>query len=163
MNIFMRDLLYNKICSSPLLYYRLRPYLLRLAGVKIGTHVTMHANCFIGNSNLHIGDHTYINYNVWFNPAGGIKIGKYCNIAYNVQFVTSTHDIGNSNRRAGANRLLAVDVGDGCWIGAGAIVLPGVHIGAGSVVAAGSVVTKDVKPNTLVGGNPAKIIRKLDE
>ena len=52
-------------------------------------------------------------------------------------------------------------IGDGCWLGARAVVLPGVRIGAGSIVAAGALVTRDVPPNSLVAGVPAKLVRDL--
>jgi acetyltransferase-like isoleucine patch superfamily enzyme len=79
-----------------------------------------------------------------------------------VLFLTSGHEIGPSERRAGPVHSSPITVEDGCWIGAGSILLPGVTIGRGSIVAAGSVVTKDVAPDTLVGGIPARPIRELD-
>ncbi|NTU65300.1 MAG: hypothetical protein HGB05_18340 [Chloroflexi bacterium] len=68
-----------------------------------------------------------------------------------------------SDQRAGATFSAPVTIQDGTWLGARCIVLPGVTVGRGSVVGAGSVVTKDVPPNTLVGGVPAKVIRSIND
>ena len=74
----------------------------------------------------------------------------------------TTHNVDNSERRAGALRHESISIGNGCWIGTRATILPGVKIGGGSIIAAGAVITKDVDTNTLVGGVPAKMIRQLD-
>lgn len=161
MNLIWRDLYYNKICSSNLISNKIRKVLYTRGGVHIGKGVTISAGCFVGNKNLVIGDNTFINYNVWFNTAGGIKIGNRCNIAYQVTFVTSTHEVGNEERRAGKPISESIEVGDGTWIGAGAMILPGVRIGKGCIIGAGSIVTKDCEDNCLYAGNPAKKIRQL--
>lgn len=92
MNLILRDLYYNKLCSSVFISSRIRKQLLNFGGT-LGKGITIMPRCFIGNSNLPIGDHTFVNYNVWFNKAGGIKIGSSCNIAYKVTFVTPSHEI----------------------------------------------------------------------
>lgn len=79
-----------------------------------------------------------------------------------VSFINSSHEIGDSTRRASNNISDAILIGDGCWIGANVTILPGVSIGDGCIIGAGSVVTKDCKSNTLYAGCPAKEIRKLD-
>ena len=79
----------------------------------------------------------------------------------NVLVVTTTHETGPAEGRAGELLPAPVVIGDGCWIGAGATILSGVRIGAGSIVAAGSVVTDDVGVNLLVGGVPAREITQL--
>lgn len=91
-----------------------------------------------------------------------ITIGKNCNIAMNVTFLNSTHEIGSSEKRAGKYVPMPIIVGDGCWIGANSLIMPNVVIGNGVIIAAGSVVTKDCESNCLYGGVPAKIIKKLD-
>lgn len=90
-----------------------------------------------------------------------VKIGSNCNVGAFCRFISDTHEIGSATRRAGKGSFPPITIGDGTWIGAGSTILGGVTIGSSSVVAAGSVVTKDVPPNTLVGGVPAKLIRKL--
>lgn len=93
---------------------------------------------------------------------GNVVIGDNCDIAPEVTFLTGTHDIGDSTRRAGKGACLQTRVGRGTWIGARSTILPGITIGKGCVIAAGSVVTQDVPDNVLVAGVPAKIKRKLD-
>ncbi|WP_275959789.1 DapH/DapD/GlmU-related protein [Arthrobacter sp. StoSoilB5] len=79
----------------------------------------------------------------------------------NVTFATSSHEVGGPSRRAGAATSAPIVVGDGSWIGAGAVILPGVNIGAGAIIAAGAVVAKDVKAHSLYAGVPARKIRSL--
>ena len=78
----------------------------------------------------------------------------------NVTFMNSDHDMADSERRAGMYHPKPIIVGDGCWIGANSLIMPGVTIGNGVVIAAGSVVTKDIPANEVWAGNPAKFIRK---
>lgn len=89
--------------------------------------------------------------------AGGITIGDYVQIAANVQLISNNHDL--------QDRMIItckpVTIGHRVWIGAGSIILPGVTVGENAVVGAGSVVTKDVPPDTIVAGNPARIIRRI--
>lgn len=108
-----------------------------------------------------VGEGTFINYDCMFNSSAPIEIGRQCDIGMRVTFVTSTHDTGRSQRRAGAPRAAPIRVGDGVWIGAGAIILPGVAIGDGVIVAAGAVVTKDCLPHGIYAGVPALRIRDL--
>ena len=90
---------------------------------------------------------------------GGITIDDHAMVAANAQLISNNHDLHD--------RMLLtckpVHIGKDVWIGAGATILPGVTVGDNAVVAAGAVVTKDVAPNTIVGGNPAKLIRVIDE
>lgn len=88
---------------------------------------------------------------------GGITIEDGAMIAANVQLISNNHDLHD-------HQLLVckpVHIGRNAWIGAGATILPGVTVGENAVVAAGAVVTKDVEANTIVGGNPAKFIKKI--
>ena len=90
-----------------------------------------------------------------------IVIGARCNIAMQVMFCTENHEIGDASRRAGALVCAPISVGDGCWIGTRAIILPGVSIGEGCIIAAGAVVNRDCAPNGLYAGVPAKRVRDL--
>jgi maltose O-acetyltransferase len=76
--------------------------------------------------------------------------------------LTSSHHIGNQIHRAGPLTTAPVIIENGTWIGARSVVLPGVTVGAGSVVASGAIVTRNVPPNTLVGGVPARVLRTID-
>ena len=90
---------------------------------------------------------------------GGITIDDNAMVAANAQLISNNHDLHD--------RMLLtckpVHIGKDVWIGAGATILPGVTVGDNAVVAAGAVVTKDVAPNTIVGGNPAKLIRVISD
>ena len=79
----------------------------------------------------------------------------------NVHFVTSSHEIGDTYKRASNNISKPIVIGDGCWIGCDVTVLPGSIIGSGTVVAGGSVVHGVLESDCLYGGNPAKLIKRL--
>lgn len=111
-------------------------------------------------SNIHCGKRVYFNTNCVLLDAAKINIGSYVFIGPSVHIYGATHPVDAVQRRS---RALAkpVNIGDDCWIGGGAIICPGVTIGKGCVIAAGAVVTKDVADYTMVGGNPARPIKKL--
>ena len=109
--------------------------------------------------NIHLGEGVFINAGCRFQDQGGIYIGDRTLIGHNAVIATLNHNMDPAKR---ANLLPApVHIGNDVWFGANVTVLPGVTIGDGAVVAAGAVVTKDVEPNTVVGGVPAKLIRRL--
>ena len=104
-----------------------------------------------------IGRNVVINSDCLMMAAGGITIEDDVMIAANAQLISNNHDLDNR----WIITCKPVHIGRRAWIGAGATILPGVTIGENAVVGAGSVVTKDVEPDTIVAGNPAKIIRKI--
>ena len=134
-------------------------------------NITIGNNVYIGHdtilkgyykNEMNIGDHTWIGQNCFFHSAGGMDIGKAVGIGPAVKILTSTH-----REEKLSKPLLFCDlefgkviIADGCDIGIGVIILPGVKVGKGSIVGAGSVVTKDVEPYTVVAGVPAKFLRK---
>lgn len=83
-------------------------------------------------------------------------------MAMRLLFTTSTHEIGDSQCRAGELIRRPIEVGKGCWIGAGAVILPGIIIGDGCVIGAGAVVNRDCDPNRLYVGVPARRIKELE-
>ncbi|MDP4745038.1 MAG: acyltransferase [Porticoccaceae bacterium] len=106
-----------------------------------------------------VGDHTKLTGGI-----GGIRIGENCDISDNVIICSGSHNLGDRYRRAGVGTGDDILIGDGAWIGLGAIVLSGVTIGKGAVIGAGAVVVGDVPENSLVAGNPAVVKRIfLDE
>jgi acetyltransferase-like isoleucine patch superfamily enzyme len=113
-----------------------------------------------GGVDITVGRNVFINQNCTFYDLGGLDIADDVLIGPNVSLITSGHPIQPSERRAGVIAKPIV-IERNVWIAAGAIIIGGVTIGENSVVAAGSVVTKDVSPNTLVGGNPARVIRSI--
>jgi maltose O-acetyltransferase len=110
---------------------------------------------------IRIGRRAFINYNCVFLDCAPIEIGDDLQMAPAVQLYTATHPLDRAIRAAGLEYARPIRIGDGVWIGGGAIVLPGVTIGDGCVVGAGSVVTRDLPPGSLAVGNPARIIRSL--
>ena len=109
-------------------------------------------------SQVTIGNNVLIMGGSLMMSRGGITIEEGCQVAANVQLISNNHDLHD-------HALLIckpVHICRNAWIGAGATILPGVTVGENAVVAAGAVVTKDVAPNTIVGGNPAKFIKNID-
>lgn len=115
-----------------------------------------------GGNEIHVGRNVFINQNCTFYDLGGLDIGDNVMIGPNVNIITTGHPLDPSQRRSvtiGKPIVIERNV----WIAAGATVIGGVTIGENSVVAAGAVVTRNVPPNTLVGGNPARVIRSVCE
>jgi acetyltransferase-like isoleucine patch superfamily enzyme len=106
-----------------------------------------------------IGTGSYVNGGCWFEGTGKIEVGENCLFGPEVLILTSTHALGPDGEIARAPKSRPVTIGDGSWIGARAMVLPGVTIGAGAVIAAGAVVTEDCEPGGVYGGTPARRIR----
>lgn len=107
-----------------------------------------------------VGRNVFVNQNCTFYDLGGLDIADDVMIGPNVSIITTGHPLDPSERRA-AVIAKPVVIERNVWIAAGAIIIGGVTVGENSVVAAGAVVTKDVPPNTLVGGNPARVIRLI--
>jgi maltose O-acetyltransferase len=141
-------------------FFYIKRKLLEFRGVLIGYNVSICGNFAIfGKGKLAIGDNCWIspNVNFFISKNTSIRIARNCDIGPCVNFYTGSHVIGKKIRRAGVDISKAISIGEGCWVGGGSTILPGVKIGRGSVVAAGSVVIKDVPSNSLVAGNPAVV------
>lgn len=110
--------------------------------------------------NISIGKNVFINSGCRFQDHGGITIGDGALIGHNVVLATLNHDIDPQKRSD--MHPAPIFVGNNVWIGANATILPGVTIGDGAIVAAGAVVTKNVPSNVIVGGVPAKIIKRIE-
>lgn len=109
--------------------------------------------------NIRVGRDFFMNQNCTFMDRGGINIGDGVFIAPNCRLTTINHDFDPQRRRA--TFCKPINIGNRVWIGIGAIICPGVNIGDNAIIAAGSVVTKDVPANVIVGGNPAKPLKRL--
>jgi len=109
----------------------------------------------VGRSTF-IGHHSYL-----LAPVASLRIGENCAIASQVQLLTVTHRHGEHGGRAAERLHLDTSVGDGCWIGTGAVILPGVSVADGCVIGAGAVVTRDTAPDGLYAGVPARRVRNL--
>lgn len=111
--------------------------------------------------NIKIGHDVFINACCHFQDHGGVTIGDGCQIGHNVVFATLNHGESPDTRRY--TLPAPIRLGKNVWIGSNATILQGVTIGDNAIVAAGAVVTKDVASNTIVGGVPARLIRKIRE
>ena len=128
-------------------------------------------NCYIepplhsnwGGKNVHLGKFVYANFNVTFVDDTHIYIGDYTMLAPNVIIATAAHPILPELREKQYQYNLPVRIGRNCWLGAGAIVLPGVTIGDNTVIGAGSVVTKDIPANVVAVGNPCRVLREISD
>jgi len=149
-------------------FERVKPKLLRLAGMAIGTNTRVWGPLTIrpigGAKNISIGDHSFLNSETRFGvPEDIVKIGNFVQIGPRVMFETVNHGLKYVPNKGRGGWTKKIIIEDKVWIGAGCIITQGVTIHEGAVVASGSVVTKDVAPCTLVGGVPAKFIKKIDE
>lgn len=109
--------------------------------------------------NTRIGAGCFIQQGCTFFDRGGIAIGDHVFIGPKVNLITLNHDMTPENRATTYCKPIRIE--DNAWIGVGATILPGVTVGKNAVVAAGSVVTRDVAPGTIVGGNPAKFLKNV--
>jgi len=148
---------------------RLRVRVLRIFGFRnIARNAMMRdLPTITGRGNVYrrlvMGPVSRFNSGCFLNLGAEIRIGERTGIGQQVMILTESHDIGGPDARSGNLYPKPVRIGDGCWIGARATILPGVCIGDGVVVASGSVVTKDVPDHVLVAGVPATVIRQLDQ
>jgi maltose O-acetyltransferase len=110
---------------------------------------------------ISVGARTFINYGAVILDVASVTIGEDVQIATNVQLLTPTHPLEAGPRREGWESAEPITIGDGAWLGGGAIVCPGVTIGDETVVGAGSVVTRDLPSGVLAVGNPCRAIREL--
>lgn len=138
--------------------YRIRhAFLRRFCHVRIGADSTICSGSFVTGFKIQIGSNTVINRFCYLDGRVPLKIGNNVNVSHYTLIQTLTHDPQNPDFVCVEG---PVTIGDHAWIGARAIILPGVTIGEGAVVAAGAVVTRDVAPYTIVGGNPARLIKE---
>lgn len=141
---------------------------------RVGTNVTVGDEFVCGfGDNIFIGDNVSVNLRCTFIDSNTITIGNGVLIAPGVQINTATHPVELAERlnpdwAPGSSayfwrtRALPVVIEDGCWIGAGSILLGGVTIGRGSVIGAGSVVTRDVPADCVAAGAPCRVIRRIN-
>ncbi len=121
----------------------------------------LHANW--GGKHIHFGKSVYANFNLTVVDDTHVYVGDCTMIGPNVVIATAGHPILPELREKGYQYNVPVRIGKNCWIGAGAIILPGVNIGDNTVIGAGSVVTKDIPANAVAVGNPCKVLRPIGE
>lgn len=121
----------------------------------------LHSNW--GGKNTHFGKFVYANFNLTLVDDAQIYVGDYTMIGPNVVIATASHPIDPELRQRVTQYNLDVHIGKNVWIGAGALILPGVTIGDNSVIGAGSVVNKDIPANVVAVGNPCRVLREIGE
>lgn len=166
----MREVVYDYVhgfihfvafCTGRVPVHRFRLFVYRrFLRVQIGEHSSVHwRTVFYRPHGVVIGEHSIIGNDVFLDGRRGIRIGANVNIGGHVQIFTMEHDPDSDTFAATGGE---VRIGDLAYVGSRATILPGVVIGRGAVVAAGAVVTKDVGEGLIVGGVPAKVIRKRE-
>lgn len=121
----------------------------------------LHANW--GGHHVHFGKGVYANFNLTLVDDTHIYVGDYTMFGPNVTVATAGHPILPELREQGYQYNAPVHIGKNCWIGAGAIIVPGVTIGDNVVIGAGSIVTKDIPSNVVAVGNPCKVLREVND
>lgn len=144
----------------------LRAAIYRGLGFGIGQGTVLRGRPRInGNKDLYaklkIGGSCFVDTNCSFDLEEQITIGDRVTIGHEAMILTSSHEIGTREERAGKLIRAPVVIADGAWLGPRCIILPGVTVGAGAIVAAGALVNKDVAAHTHVAGTPAKVVEKL--
>ena len=128
-------------------------------------------NCYIeppfrsnfGGAHVHFGKNIYANFNLTLVDDTHIYVGDYTMFGPNVTVATAGHPILPELREREYQYNAPVHIGRNCWIGAGAIILPGITVGDNVVIGAGSVVTKDLPSNVVAVGNPCRVLREIGE
>ncbi len=145
-------------------WWGLRRLLLRAAGIEVADDVKFSGRGWIhGRGRLAIGPGTWLSPGTVFytHEQAPITIGARCDIGPGAIFMPGTHEMGDRSRRAGPGLGKPISVGDGCWIGGHSLILGGVSIAPGCMVAAGAVVARDLPPDSLAAGVPARVKRTL--
>lgn len=121
----------------------------------------LHANW--GGKHVHFGDNVYANFNLTMVDDTHIYVGDCTLFGPNVVVATAGHPIDPELRSKAYQFNMPVHIGKNCWIGAGAVIVPGVTIGDNTIIGAGSVVTKDIPSNVVAVGNPCKVLREISD
>jgi maltose O-acetyltransferase len=138
---------------------RLRAY--RRCGLDVAESAAVYPGCYFHTADVRIGAGALLNHGCHVENVARVEIGDRTAFGMFVKVITSTHEIGSHEARAGSWRTAPVTIGAGCWIGAAAIVLPGVTIADGCVIGAGAVVREDCEPDGLYAGVPARRVADL--
>lgn len=138
----------------------LRALMSRLVGYRVDDGFRLFPPVYTDfGKNIKIGKDVFVNSGCCFQDQGGVTLGDGCLVGHNVVFATLDHD--KRPGRRGDMTAAPIVVGKDVWIGAHATILKGVTIGDGAIVAAGAVVTRDVPPNTIVAGVPARVVKTI--
>lgn len=141
----------------------LRTQMLKKLFGSTGNSLSMEPNVrFDYGYNIHVGENFYANFDCTILDVCEVHIGDNCLLAPGVHIYTATHPINPFVRIAGPEYGKPVTIGNNVWIGGRAVINPGVTIGDNVIIASGAVVTKSIPANTIVGGNPARMIKQIE-
>jgi galactoside O-acetyltransferase len=158
-----KELVHDYNATRPRETERRRELLDEMLG-SVGTGVWVEPPLHVAyGDNVVLGDDVYVNFGLTLVDDVAVVVGDRVMIAPNVTISTTGHPVHPEVRRDGSQFSAPVHLGDDVWVGAGAVILPGVTVGAGSVVAAGAVVTAHVPPMVVVGGVPARVLREVTD
>lgn len=155
-----RQLIHQYNHSSPEEQTLRQQILTDLLGQVMDAYIEPSFRCDYGY-NIYLGKGFYANFDCVMLDVCPIRIGDNCMLAPGVHIYTATHPVDPVARNSGVEQGKPVTIGNNVWIGGRAVINPGVIIGDNVVVASGAVVTKNIPDNVIVGGNPARIIKKL--
>ncbi len=152
----------NVVAASPALGRAQRARILRRCGIGVRTAI-VEPGCWFFGSDVDLGEWSFVNHRCYFDSRDTITLGAQVALAPEVMLATSGHlPTGGPENRRGPYTSGPIHVGAGSWLGTRVTVLGGLTIGEGCIVAAGAVVTKDLDPNGLYGGVPARRLRDLE-
>jgi len=146
---------YNHFFSHFPSYFIRKAYLQNILRIKIGIGTAIHMGCFITGNKIIIGERTVINRKVFLDGRFGLDIGSDVSISPNCCLLSLGHDPNSETFESLPGKI---QLGSRCWLGFGAMILPGITLGEGCVVGAGSIVTKSFTSFQIIAGNPAKLI-----
>lgn len=147
----------SELISTPV-----RRRLLSATGMKLSKTCEVLPGSRFASNTVSVGGHTFINRDCFYDGGAPLSIGAECAVGYKVVFCTITHERGDERRRSGRQVTRPIMIGDGCWIGANVLILPGVTIGQGCIIGAGAVVRTACEPNSTYVGVPARRIGPAD-
>jgi len=152
----------NALLGNELVPVSVRGKLLRRMGIKIAPGSCIWAGASLRSRRIEIGSDVFINVGFFYDGADSVVICNNVRIGQFVRLITATHNIGPPQQRCLVEAVTKpIKIEEGCWIGAGVTILPGVTIRRGCVIGAGSIVTTSTEANGLYAGNPAKRIKDL--
>ena len=126
-----------------------------------GCYIEPPFHASFGGAHVHFGKSVYANFNLTVVDDTHVYVGDFTMFGPNVTVATAGHPILPELRKEAYQYNFTVKIGRNCWIGAGAVIVPGVTIGDNTVIGAGSIVTKDIHSNVVAVGNPCRVIREI--
>lgn len=151
----------NFLCTTN--FFALKKALLKIAGIEVGLNSRIVGPLYIGTvANLKIGKNCWIGSGLKLYGNGNVVIGNNCDVAPDLMFLTGSHEIGDSKRRAGSGVEYNIFIKDGCWIGARVTITGNTTISSGSIIGTCSLVNKDIVANVVAAGYPVKILKTLE-